>query len=283
MTCRRVPHYLSWLLLALTTGCPEPYYDDNIGIPGIATADGELAGSWAVHLRYITVAMVPVLGHEVESGGDKYYLVERSWQSGDGTYLERWQFCRDLNNESAGLTMVTPDATRDSVVLPDTRARVDHPRGEFGTADHTELWALRNLPDLKNTPIPTPDNYRDAPQRDWIYDADNDGHLGHTMLLSGYLEGEDYYVCRKFHQLNGVVASLDHVIGLHQVRSSWSVLESTASPIAIHTGEIPSDQARQVDDPKRNWWEQVRLGDGATCDAVRTAADDGTLSTLRPF
>ncbi|MBN2361865.1 MAG: hypothetical protein JXR83_20610 [Deltaproteobacteria bacterium] len=270
-------------LLLFAAACPEPYYNDDIGIPGVATAEGELAGSWAVRLRYITVAYVPVLGHEVQSGGDKYYLLERTWQATAGDYLERWRLCADINFESAGLLMTTPDATRDSVVLLDTRARVDHASGEFGTADHTELWALRNLPDLHNTPIPTPDNYRDAPQRDWIYDADNDGHVGHTMLLSGYLQGEDYYVCRKFHQLTGVIASADRVLGLHRLRSSWSVLESTASPIAVHTGEIPSDQAEQHPDPKVNWWEQARLADGADCARVRAAMDDGTLSRLRPF
>jgi len=261
---------------------PEPFYDDNIGVEGIATEPGSLAGQWAFHLRYIDVAYVPLLAREVESGGDQYFLVDRAWDAASASYSESWTFCIDDNMETAGLRMTTPDATRDSVVLLDTAPTLEHASGEYGARDAVQLWALRDLPDLFNTPVPTPDNYQEAPQRDWIYDADGDGNLGCTMLLNGFLEGEDYYISRKINHFRGVVATPDQIFGLQSHSSSWSVLEATVL-FAVHTGEIPSDDGWQHPDPKRNWFEQIRMADDASCDDVRRARESEQLSKLRPF
>lgn len=282
---QRARPWLRLLSLTALTGlgaCPQPYYDDDIGVAGVATDEGALAGRFAHRQRYIYVTYVPFLGQEVESGGDQYLLVERTWDAGEARYREAWSFCVDVNHEAAGLVTETLDAARDSVVFSETLAQVDHATGQFTVVDGLQLWALRNLPDPYQTAIPTPDDYQQSPQKDWIYDADGDGKLGCTARIHGVLEGEDYFVNRKVSGYHGVVTGPDRVLGLMEQRSSWSVLESTVA-LAVHTGEIPSDQAKQHPDPKRSWFEQVRLPDSATCAEVRTARDDGTLSTTRPF
>ncbi len=274
---------LALLALSLLSACPpEPFYDDDIGVPGVATDEGALAGSWAQRQRYIYVTFIPLIGSEVESGGDQYFLIERSWDAEARQYDESWTFCIDDNMEAAGLYMETPEATLNSVVFEDTVPEVDHGTGEVKIADALELWALRNMPDPYHTAIPTPDNYQDAPMRDWIYDADGDGNIGCTMNLRGALEGEDYYINRKVTGYRGVVASEDQIVGLLNQRSSWSVLESTLA-VAVHTGEIPSDDGKQHPDPKRSWYQQVRLPEGSTCADVKQAREDETLSKLRPF
>ncbi|MFH1810714.1 MAG: hypothetical protein ABIJ09_18375 [Pseudomonadota bacterium] len=273
---------LALLVLVLGAACPAPYYDDDIGVPGVATDEGVLAGRFAHRQRYIYVTYVPILSQEVESGGDQYLLVRRDWDAEQSRYREQWTFCIDINHEAAGLVTETLDAARDSVVFSETLAEVEHATGQFTVRDGLQMWALRNMPDPLNTPIPTPDNYKESPQKDWIYDADGDGHLGCTSRIHGILEGEDYFVNRKVSGYRGVTTGPDRVLGLMNQRSSWSVLESTVA-LAVHTGDIPSDQAKQHPDPKRSWFEQVRLPDDATCTEVRAAKDDGTLSTTRPF
>jgi len=270
------------LALLAPLACAEPYYDDDIGVEGVATPAGSLEGSWAFHQRFISVAFIPILGREVESGSDQYFLVQRSWDAERQAYVDSWTFCVDINHESAGLFMETPDATRDSVELPDSVVEVDHPVGAYSTVDLLQLWALRDMPDPLTTAVPTPDNYQQSPQRDWIYDADGDGNVGCTMLLRGFFEGEDYYVNRKVIDYRGAVLSEERVIGLISVRSSWSVLESTV-PVAVHTGEIPSDEAAQHPDPRRSWFEMVRLDEGATCAEVERARENETLVKLYPY
>lgn len=270
------------LVLATALACEAPYYDGDIGVEGVPTPTGSLAGTWALHQRFISVAYIPLLLREVESGSDQYFLLHRTWDPERALYDDVWTFCIDVNHESAGLYMDTPDATRESVDLRDSVAEVAHARGEYHSRDMVQLWALRNLPDLLETPVPTPDNYQQSPQKDWIYDADGDGHVGCTMLLRGFLEGEDYYINRKIIDYRGAVLGEDRVIGLISVRAAWSVLESTVQ-LAVHTGEIPSDEAEQHPDPKRSWFEMIRLDEDAGCVDVEAARDSEALVKLYPY
>jgi len=273
---------LALFLVLLPLACTEPYYDDSIGVEGVPTEAGSLAGTWALHQRFISVAFIPILGREIEGGSDQYFLVQRSWDTEQERYDDVWSFCVDISHESAGLFMETPTATRESVDLRDSVADVAHASGEYHSKDMLQLWALRDLPDSYGTPVPTPDNYRDAPQRDWIYDADGDGNIGCTMMLRGFLQGEDYYVNRKAIDYRGAVLSEDRVIGLIDVRAAWSVLESTV-PVAVHTGELPSDEAEQHPDPRRSWFEMIRLDAAATCADVERAMNDEDLVKLYPY
>jgi len=280
---RRALRSVVLLSLLGVLGCPpEPFYDDDIGVPGVATEPGALAGSFAMHQQNIYVGYVPVLGQEVESGGDQYFLLQRSWDEAEQRYQESWELCADYHIESAGVLVEPTAGAIESVDCLATTGEVDHLIGEYRSRDAVQLWALRGLPDLLGSPVPTPDNYQQSPQRDWIYDADGDGKLACTVLVHGLLEGEEYYVSRKVTQFRGVVVSEDRLLGLIEVSASWSVLDATV-PLAIHHREIPSDDVEQHPDPKRSWFEQVRLPADAGCDAVRAADSDELLSRLRPF
>ncbi len=273
---------LALILIALASCFPEPYYDDTIGVEGVATEPGELAGTWAVHQQNLYLGYVPVLGYDVESGGDQYFLMQRSWDAEAEQYQESWGLCADYHIEAAGVTIEPTEDTVASVDVQATLPVVDHPAGAYHSDDAVQLWALRDLPDLLGTAVPTPDNYQQAPQRDWIYDADGDGKLACTVLVHGLLEGEEYYVSRKITQFRGVVRGPDRVFGLVEVAAAWSVLDATVA-LAIHSREIPSDEVTQHPDPKRSWFEQVRLADDASCASVRAADADGRLARLRPF
>ncbi len=276
---------MGMLLSSLTLLCacpPPPHYDDAIGVSGVASEPGSLAGSWAVHQRQIYLGWVAVLASEVEVGGDQYFLLERSWDDESETYQEQWQLCADLRFETAGLRIEPTEATVRNVAMTAPSPEIEHSTGGFAAADLLQLWALRDLPDPLRTTLPNAENYQQAPQRDWIYDADSDGELATTVLLKGILEGEERYVNRKIVQQRGVVASEHQLIGLIEIRASWAVLDATVA-LAIHHGEMPSESNRQHPDPKRSWFEQQRLEGVGSCTAVMQASDDGTLSTTRPF
>ena len=272
------------LALACAAACaPEPFYDDTIGVPGVATEEGALAGSWAAHYRFTRTGYVPILAREVESVGDQVFLVERLWDEELGVYNDQWKsLCLDVSGETAGLSMRFDESTLNSVGLFDGVSNVEHDNGMYTSDGIVELWGLHNLPNLRTTPVPTPDNYQDSPQRDWVYDSDGDGEVGCTSHMSGLVNGEGYFIKRAITNYRGVIRSPDQVFGFIIQTSAWATLESTVS-FAVNSGTIPSDDAKQHDDPRQSWFEHIRIADGAGCDEVKAAYNNKDLSTLRPF
>ncbi len=282
MTSRVPTMALLPLATALAAGCPAeaPLYDDDIGVQAIPAPAGSHAGTFALKTRNQTVVHVPVLG-DYDGGGDNFRLVTRTWDEASGVYLQESALCGGYNFEVAGVVGEAPRSTYRAV--PASTAEqvvIDHDAGSYAATGHLQLWALRDLPDPFTTPLPTTkEEAAAAPWTDRIYDMDGDTNPAMTLFVSGAVEGEVYAFQRKTVDLEGIILGPDHAIGLaHNTNEALTVAASNA--LVDRQSEGSSEPHP---DPKRSFFEEVRIEDGATCDDVMAAADDGTLPELPPF
>ena len=79
-------------VVATGAGCPAPYYDDVIGVEGVATDPGSLAGTFALQSQAMDQANT-VLG-PVDTGGITWSLVIRTARADDDNlYDETIEVC----------------------------------------------------------------------------------------------------------------------------------------------------------------------------------------------
>lgn len=254
------------LVVAAASSCVEPVYDDRIGVAGVPTEEGALAGSFGLVSTCADLANVPLLGEQV-GGGMTFTLVERSWDG--AAYQQQNTVCRVDNFEVAGLaSAIRPVTARSIPPFPVTLA-VDHAVGAASTERFFEMWAVRDL--APDDAMPTsPDDAR-------FYDMDDDGNPGATVTTSGIVNGELYFAQRKGLTLEGVVRGPDESLGLIQHKKEATVIAATDELLLSQT------ERAQHPDPLLSWWHELRLQDGADCDDLEAAVDDGSVPVLRPF
>lgn len=254
------------LLALAASSCAQPAYDDRIGVGGVPTEQGALAGRFGLASTAADLAQVPLLGEQV-GGGMTIALVERSW---DGVaYQQTNTVCRVINFEVAGLASTIDDATARAVPPIAVTLAVDHARGAVSTEEFFETWAVRDL--SADDPMPTA---RDDAR---FFDMEADGHPGATVSTSGLVTGELYFAQRKALTFDGVVRSPDETLGLLTHTKEATVIDATDELLLSQT------ERTQHPDPKLSWWHEVRLVDDASCDTLTAAVDDGSFSLLRPF
>ncbi|OGQ10572.1 MAG: hypothetical protein A2138_26555 [Deltaproteobacteria bacterium RBG_16_71_12] len=262
--------------------CPaeQPIYDDDIGVQAIPAPAGSHAGTFALKTRNQTLVHVPVLG-DYEGGGDNFRLVTRSWDEAAGLYHQESTLCGGYNFEVAGVVTEAPRSTY-RAVPPSTAEEVviDHEAGTYLATGHLQLWALRELPDPYTTTLPTTKEEAAVPPWDErIYDMDGDDNPAMTLFVSGAVEGEVYAFQRKTVDLDGVILGPDRAVGLaHNTNEALTVAAN--NPLVDRQSEGSSEPHP---DPKRSFFEEVRIAEGADCDDVIAASEDGTLSELPPF
>ncbi len=246
-------------LLVSLLGCAEPHYDADLGVEGVPVAPGALAGTFAKVSQAADEDDVPALGQQ-EGGGQTFALVTRTW---DGqAYAETDQVCRVVDFDVAGLHTEVSEQTAHSIPAYDVAFAVVHETGEVASDPYQEVWALTGVG--KDGPLPT------APDDPHVIDMDGDGKPGATLTATGLAEGEIYVVSRKTLTLSGVVLGPDEAFGLLTHKKEGNVLDAT-NPL------LKSEASRKpFPDPKESWWHEVRIADGAGCDAV-------DVSDLRPF
>jgi hypothetical protein len=256
----------SLLLVLASVGCIDPYYDSDIGVEGVATDEGALAGTFAV-VTALTDQAQTAVGEQL-GGGQTTYLSIREYV-GDGKYTETLEVCRVVNFEVAGLSSELSDDTRDAIPVVTAKLTVDHPSGKITRATFRETWAVEDLG--------AGDDLPDDAGDDRIFDMEDDGHPGATLHTHGLVEGELYFVQRKIVSGEGVVTGPDETLGLTTHKKESFVIDATSDLL-----KNPPDRA-QHPDPKESWFHDVRVDDGADCGDVRAALDDGAVSDLRPF
>lgn len=255
--------------VGLTAGCEEPYYDDNIGVEGVATEPGSLAGTFALKSQALDQADAPILG-KVDAGGITYGLVVRTWREDDpGFYDERIKVCDVENFEVAGLTTTNTRATIESIPDSDAVLEVNHPSGEFVRHTYREFWAVRDLPDDEDFPTNKESRF--------FYDMDEDGNPGTTLNASGLVTGDVYVAQRKTIDQTGVVQGEDVCFGLARVKKEGIVIGATNDLLLAESERVPHP------DPKQSWWMEIRLDDDDGCDAVIDAVQSDALPRRRPF
>lgn len=254
--------------LSATTACPEPFYDDTIGVAGVATEPGSLAGTFGLQSQAMDQVHT-VLGL-IETGGITWSLVERTAHTDDpSTYDETIRVCDVHNFEVAGLTTTIPRATLDALPPSSASVVIDHGSGAYRRNAYREYWAVHDLDDDAAFPTDTASPV--------FYDMDADGHPGTTLVTSGLVEGEVYVAQRKTVVQDGVVQGVDLSFGLSRVKKEGIVLAATNDLLLTESPREPHKN------PKNSWFAEIRLDDGAGCDAVLNARDAADLPLRRPF
>ena len=162
----------------LVGACAEPFYDDDIGVEGVAVDEGALAGTFAV--KGVAVDQADTVLGKVDTGGMSFYLSQRTFDSDKKVYTETLRACAVENFETAGLqTTNNPDAI---AAIPPIAAEltVDHATGAYTRSTFHEYWAIEGLDD--KDPLPAD---KDS---DIYVDSDSDDHPG-ALRVEGDREG----------------------------------------------------------------------------------------------
>lgn len=263
-------------------GCPKPTpaFSSDIGVEAIPVEPGEHAGTFALRTTNTTQILVPGLD-PLEGGGENFRLVTREYDAESDTYLQRSTLCDGFNYEVAGVVTQAPRETYQAV--PESTAEIVTitPEGLYASTGHIQLWALQDLPDAFETPLP--ETREDAFVEPWterIFDMDDDGNPGFSLIVGSDLgDGSVFAIQRKTVGLEGVVRGPDKALGLADNVNETLTLGAT-NPLIDRDSEGSS---QPHPDPKKSFFEEGRLADGAGCDDVISAIDDGVLSQFRPF
>jgi hypothetical protein len=257
----------------------EPRYDDDIGIEAIPVAPGEAAGTFALKVVNTTLVHIPVLG-DAAGGGTNYRLVKRTWNVDDGAYDQTSRLCGGYNVEVGGVTTTLPESTYRAVPESTAERVTIDDDGTYAQTDHLQLWGLNDLPDPFTTPLPADkEEAQQSPHDDRIVDMDDDGNPGVTAQITGAVQGDVFIIQRKTVTTRGIVLGPDRALGLAQNTNEVVQLGNT-NPLLDRQSEGSSEPHP---DPRRSWFEEVRVDDDADCDLVMRAEDDGLLSVTAPF
>ena len=248
--------------------CAEPFYDDDIGVEGVAVDEGSLAGTFAI--KGVAVDQAETFLGKVDTGGMSFYLSTRTFNSDTKVYDETLKQCDVVNFETAGLqTTNNPDAVAAIPLIPATLT-VDHATGQVTRSTFHEYWAIEGLDDDDALPAD-----KDS---DVYVDSDKDGNPGATVFTAGLVpDGEVYIAQRKTVETDGVVQSTDESFGLLRAKKEGIILGANNNLLLNESERVPHP------DPKQSWWMEIRLADDAGCDAVKDAKDDEDLPLRRPF
>jgi hypothetical protein len=254
-------------------------FDSDIGVEAIPIEPGEAAGTFALKTLNTTLVKTP-FGDEA-GGGTNYRLVKRTFNADANVYEQTSQLCGGFNVAVLGVTTDLPESTYRAV--PEStaeRVTVDD-AGQYQQTDHLQLWGIKDLPDPFETALPKDkDEALVEPHSDRIYDMDDDDQPGVTSIVSGAVNGEVYVVQRKTVTTSGVVLGPDQAIGL-AVNTNELVQLGNSNPVIFDRQSEGSSGPHP--DPKRSWFQEVRIDDDSDCDFVMGAEEAGILSTLAPF
>jgi len=265
------------LLLAIVA-CKRPVYNDELGVTPILAKEGSLAGTFALRSINALLVSVPILG-DLEGGGDNLRLIKRTWDPATKTYLQRSQLCGGQNFPVFGVITAAPESTYR--LVPESTnevVSVDHDTGAYLATGHVQLWALRDLADPINDPLPKTVPEAKGDFYSHIYDMDGDGHEGFTFNIKG--QGSVYVFQRKTIDFRGVILGPDRAIGVGTNVNETLTLSYRGSPLLDRQTEGSS---RPNPDPLRSWFDEVRIPDDSDCDTVKAASLDGRLAAEAPF
>lgn len=286
MPLRRLPQFaaLMFTLVSVVQGCappenpfvPKPHYDDDTGLTGVPTEAGNMEGVWALAVNVGTRVEVPILGFR-NSGSLGIRLITRTWDAGNQRYHDVARWCHYEIFEVEGSQTRIRDGALSTVEDLEYDVFVDHPAGSMGTTEIANNWGWHDMPDPAGSPVPSHRNYQNSPYRDWVYDQDQDGHVGFTLLFSGLFNAEAYFISAAVYRLDGTVTSPDRVSGLlRHTRSHQNTLDATNSAL------VGEGKTRLDDDPKARWFDLQRLPPGSDCQQANDLLNAGTIGR-RPF
>lgn len=266
--------------LAPSMACgPAPVFDSDIGVAAEPIEKGAAEGTFALKVVNTTLVHVPVLG-DFAGGGTNYRLVHRTYDADSDTYEQRSNLCGGFNVEVSGVLTDLPESTYRAVAESVAEKVVIDDAGVYDQTDHLQLWGLRDLDDPFTSPLPkTKEEAAESPHKDHIFDMDDDDNPGVTSVVSGAVSGEVFVIQRKTVTTHGITLGPDRNIGLAKNTNEVLQLGNT-NPLLDRQSEGSSEPHP---DPKRSWFEEVRVDDDTDCDVVMGLEDEGVLSKFAPF
>ena len=239
---------------------------------------GSLDGRFALKVRTNAIADLSFLG-DLESISDSYWIMSRTYDPESDTYTQEMDFCTSVNSEIAGMTTNVLDGTYDRVENTFSELVIDHSTGAYETKDILLLYALKNLDDPYTAELPnTEEELETFLGKDHVWDMDEDGNIGITLIAEGALSANLFSFSRHIRQLKGITLGPDHLVGLVENDRYSYVIESD-NPLML-PGLKPMPQHP---DPKENWFEEVRVDDDVTCETILADVEEGLFSQVRPF
>ena len=272
--------FVNLFTLLSLIGCEqkEAVYDANIDLTAIPIEEGALEGQFALRVRTNAIADLSFLG-DLESISDSYWIMQRTYDPELQTYEQAMDFCTSVNFEIAGMKTTVLDGTYDRVENNTSTLIIDHATGAYESKDILLLYALKNLDDPLTAALPqNEEELEDFLTKDHVYDLDQDGNPGVTLIAQGALNANLFSFSRHIRQLKGITLGPDRLVGLMTNNRYSYVIESDNPLMLAGLKPMPPHP-----DPKENWFEEIRIDDEVTCGSVLDLVEDGSFSKVRPF
>jgi hypothetical protein len=251
---------------------------ESKGLGAEPVAEGALAGTFALSVEISHLVKLPLLPDRVNEGVN-VLLVQREHVGAD-EYRQTARMCRVRNGSVMGSGVQVRDKAVRNLPLTHDTVRVESETGRYSSRGHIQIWGIKPVAEAYTAPFPTSlEASKLPPYSDWIIDMDEDGLLGVSMQATGLASGELQGIQRKEFRLEGTVVDVNRVLGLASMKKEALVLSSTSRviPAGRYTkGESSGDKTL-------SFFEEIRLADGAGCEAVRALFESGGFLQASPF
>lgn len=257
----------------------EPVYDEDLGLQAVAVEKGALVGTFGLFTRGVGYVETGAFG-DLLTGNDDFLLVERTWDNELEIYHQTSSLCGAYFHPVLDVQTVSVPEETFPFVPPSTTETlvVNHDRGTYELTRHLQLMALQNLPDPFETPFPpSSEEANNPPHNERIYDMDEDDNPGVTLHTQGVIVGEIYAIQRKRTDLEGVLVSENHYMGISDHLYEAMTL-GASNPLLEN-----SEPQQNGTDPNKSWFEEKRLDPGSDCSTVLDLVEREELGPYRPF
>ena len=237
-----------------------------------------LAGTFA--LKVVTTGKIdlPVVGEKTPQG-HILFLLTRQWNNDKGYYNRKARMCNGTSGSIFGITTEVSAKGYQGIPPSHSKLRVNEKHDTLSIKNEIFLWGMKNLPKPLTAKLPQSMAEAQSPAfKNIVYDVDKDGHPGITLKAKGMIDGELHAVQRRVTQFNGKALSPDRQVGLVDVVRESIILESDTYLV----GEGPRTPA-QHPDPKRSWFEAIRIEDKSTCKKVLQLHKQNAFSQKSPL
>ena len=237
-----------------------------------------LAGTFA--LKVVTTGKIdlPVVGEKTPQG-HILFLLTRQWNNEKGYYTRKARMCNGTSGSVFGITTEVSSKGYQGIPPSYSKLRVNEKHDTLSVKNELFLWGMKNLPKPLTAKLPQSMEEAQSPAfKNIVYDVDKDGHPGITLKAKGMIDGELHAIQRRVTQFNGKALSPDRQIGRVNVVRESIILESDTYLV----GEGPRTPA-QHPDPKRSWFEAIRIDDQSTCKKVLQLHQQNAFSKTSPL
>ena len=230
--------------------------DAGVDTDGVAFEGGtELTGTWAQMLVYGTVFNLPAIG-QTEGATT---TIQRVTIVDDGTtpHVVAKACAVEIDNGTSVVETIIPNRFVDALQEQEPTTTVGHDESTM-TYRQDRVLTLRGvkLDDPENGTLPT-----DASDPH-IFDQDEDGHPGMTVLITGLTDGEVYVIQRDWYELAGSAQGPDWIDGFVEWNTEQVVLGSDNPILNAQTDSSPHPEG------SRSYFRMTRVSENDDCESI---------------